>query len=249
MSTPTEDPPDEAAARRDRRHFALRRLHSLTGVAPVGLFLVIHLWTNARALYGRDAFARAVGGIQSTPLLALVEVVAILVPLTFHAVYGLVIAAQGSANAGRYGYARNWTYLLQRVTGVAAFAFIALHVWQLRAQKALGAMAWQDFYAALGRLLGEPAMFAAYLLGVTACVFHFANGLWLFGNSWGVTVSPRAMRRSAALCGALGLALWLLGYDTLLHFSYRCGGVLPMPGQHVERVCRDVDTAIAPAGE
>lgn len=242
-----EASPDARAALRDRRHFVLRRLHSLSGVAPVGLFLAVHLWTNARAVYGRDAFNHAVGEIQSTPALAYVELLAIALPLTFHALYGLVIAAQGSVNVGRYPHARNWMYVLQRVTGLVAFAFVALHVWQYRAQKALGAMAWQDFYGDLGHTLGAPAMFAAYLLGVTASVFHFANGLWLFGNSWGVTVSPTSMRRSAVACGALGLCLWALGFNTLLHFSYRCGGVVPMPEQQVERLCRDVDTGRAEA--
>lgn len=244
MSTPaTVAAPDEVAETRGRRHFAMRRLHSLSGVAPVGLFLVVHLWTNARAIYGRDAFNHAVGEIQGTPLLAWVEVLAIMLPLAFHAIYGVVIAAQGSANVGRYGYTRNWMYLLQRVTGVVAFAFIALHLWQFRVQKALGAMAWQEFYGDLGRSLGAPAMFAVYLVGITASVFHFANGLWLFGNTWGVTVGARSMRRSALACGALGLVLWALGFNTLLHFSYRCGGIIPAPEQQVERMCRDADTA------
>jgi succinate dehydrogenase/fumarate reductase cytochrome b subunit (b558 family) len=248
MTTPATAPlPDDIAAMRGRRHFVLRRLHSLSGVVPVGVFLVTHLWTNARALYGRDSFNHAVGEIQSMPFLAWVEVFAIFLPLLFHAGYGVVIAAQGSANVTRYGYTRNWMYVLQRVTGLVAFAFIALHLWQYRVQKALGAMAWQEFYGDLGRTLGGPAMFAVYLVGITASVFHFANGLWLFGNTWGVTLSPRAMRRSAFACGALGFALWALGFNTLLHFSYRCGGVIPTPEQQVERMCRDADTASAPA--
>ncbi len=244
MSNPaTASAHDESA--RSRRHFALRRLHSLSGVVPVGAFLVVHLWTNARAVYGRDSFGHAVGEIQAMPMLVWVEVFAIFLPLAFHAVYGVVIAAQGSANVGRYAFTRNWMYLLQRVTGLVAFAFIALHVWQFRVQKALGVMAWQEFYGDLGQLLGAPGMFAVYLLGITASVFHFANGLWLFGNTWGVTQSVGAMRRSAAVCGVLGLALWALGFNTLLHFSYRCGGVIPMPEQQVERMCREADTASA----
>ena len=37
----------------DRTYFTLKRLHSLTGVVPVGLFLLEHLYTNARSLQGR----------------------------------------------------------------------------------------------------------------------------------------------------------------------------------------------------
>lgn len=229
-----------------RRHFTLRRLHSLSGVIPTGVFLLAHLWTNASALDGRDAFNHAVGEIQSTPALPAIELFGIALPLTFHAVYGLVITARSTVNTSRYAYTRNWLYVLQRVSGVIAFGFIALHLWQLRVPKATGALRWQSFYDALGTSLAAPAVFAMYLAGVTASVFHFANGLWLFGNTWGVTVGARSMRRSAALCGALGLALWALGFNTLLHFSYRCGGVLPRPAQQVERVCRDGDTAMRP---
>jgi succinate dehydrogenase / fumarate reductase cytochrome b subunit len=207
------------------------------------VFLVAHLWTNLRAVYGRDAFNHAVGEIQAMPLLAYVEVFGILLPLAFHALYGLVIAARGSANVATYGYTRNWMYLLQRLTGVLAVGFIALHLWQYRVQKLLGAMQWAEFYGALGRDLAAPGMFAVYLLGLTASVFHFANGLWLFANTWGLTTSARAMRRAAALCAAGGFVLWALGFDILLHFSYRCGGILPMPEQRVERACRDADIA------
>jgi succinate dehydrogenase / fumarate reductase cytochrome b subunit len=229
---------DEAAAvRRARRHFYLRRLHSLTGLVPVGAFLAEHLWTNAHALYGREAFNRAVGEIQSLPLLAYLELFGIALPLAFHALYGLVIAAQGSVNVGRYPHARNWMYLLQRATGIVTLGFIAVHLWQLRIQKMLGALAWEDFYQKLTVELNRPVLLALYVTGVTASVFHLANGLWLFGNTWGVTLSAGSQRRSAWVCGALGVALWALGVNTLLHFAFRCGGVIPLPEQHVAELC------------
>jgi succinate dehydrogenase/fumarate reductase cytochrome b subunit (b558 family) len=226
----------------DRRHFVLKRMHSLSGVVPVGAFLLEHLWTNARAVYGRESFNHAVGELQALPALAWIELFGILLPLTFHGVYGLVIAAQGRPNALRYGFTRNWLYVLQRVSGVVAFAFIALHLWQYRAQKLLGVLPWEDLYTALMTDLSSPRWFVVYFLGITASVFHFANGLWLFGNTWGVTVSEKSMRRAGVACTALGLLLWVLGVNTLLHFSYRCGGVVPMPEQElVQGNCRNPD--------
>jgi succinate dehydrogenase/fumarate reductase cytochrome b subunit (b558 family) len=223
-----------------RRHFYLRRLHSLAGVVPLGVFLAEHLWTNAHAVFGRDAFNRAVGEIQAMPMLAYVELVGIVLPLAYHAAYGLVVSAQGSVNVGRYGYARNWMYVLQRVTGVVAVAFIALHLWQYRVRKLTGALAWQDFYQQLGADLNTRWIFAFYVAGVSATVFHFANGLWLFGNTWGITVSPTSQRRAAWVCGAVGVALWALGVNTLLHFAWRCGGVIPMPEQSLTALCAGV---------
>lgn len=220
-----------------RWYFLVRRLHSLTGVVPVGVFLVEHLWTNARAVYGREAFNRAVGEIQSMPLLGYIELFGIVLPLAFHAVYGLFITAQGSVNVHRYGYTRNWLYVLQRLSGVVTLVFVGVHLWQYRIAKMLGRLSWWDFYHRLSVDLNRPLVFALYVTGVTATVFHFANGVWLFGNTWGITQSAQSMRRSAWVCGLLGLVLWALGMNTLLHFSFRCGGVIPMPEQHVADVC------------
>ena len=230
-----------ASGAADPRRFLLRRLHSLCGVLPIGVFLVVHLWTNLQAIRGRGAFRQAVGVIQSIPGLGVIEFVAILAPLGFHAVYGLVIAAQARFNVQHYSYSRNWLFVLQRVTGLVAVAFLVVHLGQFRAAKLLGTLRWEAFYDALARLLGSPAMFVLYLLGVTASVFHFANGLWSAGQTWGLAASDRARRRTAVACVVLGLALWLVGVDTLLHFFYRCGGVFPWPGMDRDALCRDAD--------
>ena len=36
----------------DRHHYLLRRLHSLTGIMPIGMFLVMHLTTNSSIVWG-----------------------------------------------------------------------------------------------------------------------------------------------------------------------------------------------------
>ena len=36
----------------DRHYFLIRRLHSLTGVAPIGVFLIPHLTTNSSIVWG-----------------------------------------------------------------------------------------------------------------------------------------------------------------------------------------------------
>ncbi len=232
-----------------RRRFFLRRLHSLTGVAPVGVFLVAHLYTNASALAGRRAFDRAVGEIQSTPALGAVELFGVLLPLAFHALYGVVIALQARPNLRDYPYTRHWMFVLQRVTGFAALGFIVLHLAQFRLPKLTGSLPWTGFYPALERTLDAPGMFAVYLLGVTACVVHFANGLWLAGSTWGFTASERATRRSAVACVVFGALLWALGVNTLVHFFARCGGAIPLPGLRREDGCRDADVlGVAPAG-
>jgi succinate dehydrogenase/fumarate reductase cytochrome b subunit (b558 family) len=215
------DSPDSRAS---RRAFVLKRLHSLSGVVPVGVFVVEHLWTNAKALQGEDAFASAVGDIQALPYLPLIEIFGIFLPLAFHSFYGVVLAVGGKPNALRYRYARNWLYVLQRVSGLVAFLFIAYHLYEFRIQKWLFGMRADAFYGTLSAHLsstahGVPWLAIFYLIGILAVVFHFANGLWGILFSWGVTVTRAAQRRSALACAALGVALFLLGANTVLYFA------------------------------
>ena len=50
----------------ENREFMNRRLHSLLGVIPVGIFLVQHLIVNHFATRGPEAFNAAAGFMEST---------------------------------------------------------------------------------------------------------------------------------------------------------------------------------------
>lgn len=209
---------------RERRRFLLRKLHSLTGVVPLGLFLLVHLFTNARALAGEDSFQHAVQDLSSTPYLLLVELGGVLLPLLFHAGYGVVLAFEGRPNVARYNGNRNWMYTAQRVTGILAFAFIGWHLWQFWFQKVAGKMAPEQFYGALCEKLstpigGVPLTALGYVFGIAACVFHFANGLWGFCASWGITPTRRSQRISATVFGVVGAIVFLLGANTAIYFA------------------------------
>ena len=47
----------------------------------------------------------------------------------------------------------------------------------------------------------------------------FANGLWGFCFSWGITVSRRSQRLAASAFGLVGLAVFFLGLNTVVHFA------------------------------
>jgi succinate dehydrogenase / fumarate reductase, cytochrome b subunit len=49
----------------ERNEFLLRRLHSLSGIVPVGAYMVVHLLTNASVLDGAATFQRRVYAIHS----------------------------------------------------------------------------------------------------------------------------------------------------------------------------------------
>ncbi|MBI4955271.1 MAG: hypothetical protein HY908_24825, partial [Myxococcales bacterium] len=209
----------------------LRKLHSLSGVLPVGAFLVFHLWTNARALQGERAYGEMVDGLQRTPYLLVFEIL-LLASLGFHALYGVVLGLGARHNVRAYPHSRNWMYTLQRVTGLFALAFIGYHLYTQWVGVTAGRVAPSELYASLCRDLsttrgGVPLAALAYVLGIAACAFHFANGLWSFAVSWGIVISRRAQRRAAMLFGLVGIAVFVLGANTVLYFATGSRFLLP----------------------
>src|SRR5262249_32505159 len=153
--------------------FLWRKLHSLSGVVPVGGFLVFHLWENAKALQGQEQFDEAVSGINHLPYLPILEWGLILLPLAFHALYGFWIAIAGKTNVGKYPYSRNWMYTLQRLTGLIAFLFIGYHLWEYWGHKMAGLMSSDQFYPALCEnmsrvVYGLPVVAILYVVGISA---------------------------------------------------------------------------------
>jgi len=220
MVTQTAIPASESGVSFDApsRSFLWRKLFSLTGVVPVGAFVVFHLWENAKALQGREAYGKMVQDISTMPFVTFLEVAFILLPLLFHAVLGLKFVIDASYNVNVYGYSRNWMFVLQRLTGVAALAFIVFHLYELRWQKLMGTMDGPAFYDALCRNLSStigpvPVVALVYLFGIGAVAFHFANGLWGFLFSWGFTVTRRSQRTASTVLGIVGLLVFVLGMN------------------------------------
>ena len=197
------------------REFFYRRLHSLLGVIPVGIFLTEHLLVNHFATGGEASFNKAAGTMSSLPFKLFLETFIIFLPLLYHAIYGLYIAFTSNNNVGKYGYFRNWMFLIQRVTGVITFIFVAWHVWQTRIQVALGA---EPDFQMMADILSSPFMFWFYLIGIVSAVFHFTNGLSTFLISWGVTLSPRSQVITTYVTMILFIALSIVGIQALVAF-------------------------------
>src|SRR4051812_6814110 len=109
-------------------------------MVPLGIFLVLHLFTNARAIVSEASYQSAVHDLSSLPYLLFIETFGVMLPLLFHGVYGVVLSFEGRPNVGKYPQNRNWMYLAQRVTGLLAFAFIAWHLSQFWIPKLTGKM-------------------------------------------------------------------------------------------------------------
>lgn len=216
----------------ERHHFLLRRLHSLTGIIPVGAFLIAHLTTNSSIVWGmldrgKSEYAHAgaatfqheVNFIHSLPFLLLIEIGGLWLPIAFHSLLGLYYAMSGRSNVGRYGYGGNVRYSLQRISGYVGVLFIFYHVatlrwgWRLPFSSGFNAEAAASTTALALRggveQIGAGGVLVGlfYLLGASLLVFHFANGLWTAAITWGLTVSAGAQRRWGYLCTAVGVAM------------------------------------------
>jgi len=221
-ATPPQPPTFE-----EQNHFLLRKLHSLTGIIPIGAFLVEHLLTNSLAIFGPERFNKAVHGLHDLPWLIGLEVFGIFLPIAFHAIYGVKIAMTADYNTANYPYMNNRRYTLQRVTGYIAFVFLIIHLMKFRFAHLLG---WgPEFignpdpfgvtqtgimhWAPGGIAIPWQVVIAFYVLGLWAACYHFANGIWSFCISWGITVGEKAQKRVG--CGAAGIGVLLFVWGCL----------------------------------
>ncbi len=209
----------EAGTLNERYHFLIRRLHSLSGIIPVGAFLCVHLTVNATIAMGGGAFQYAVDQIHklnNLGILKAVEVAFIFAPIAFHGILGVVIWLSGRSNVTTFTHGGNIRYFLQRVTGLMAFAFIILHLWHVH-WIIPGAFEFDPHAAAGSAAQAMQPIWAGpvYAIGMLAAVYHLANGVWTFLITWGVTIGPKSQAYSGRVCIALGIVLALFGLSSI----------------------------------
>lgn len=207
-----------------RHDFLLRRLHSLSGLIPVGAYMVVHLLTNASVLNGPETFQKQVDTIHSLgKALPIVEWTFIFIPILFHAIFGVIIIRSGKSNTSHYPYGKNWRYTLQRVTGMIAFVYILWHVLHLHWMGTpFGGGKFEHEFAtssAASAIQANLLIQVGYAIGVLACVYHLANGLWTMGITWGAWTTPAAQRRADYICTAFGVGLGIIGLSALFGMS------------------------------
>jgi succinate dehydrogenase / fumarate reductase cytochrome b subunit len=191
--------------------FLWRRLHSLSGIIPIGAFLLEHILSNFETWNGPLAYAQQVKFLNSLPLVRILEWTFIFIPLAFHAFYGVFIAFRGRSNVNVYPWAGNWGYITQRVTGLIALVYIGFHVYT---QRFSGVSLPENPAYAFHKVqmaLANPWVLAFYVVGMIATCWHFAYGIWLFAAKWGITPGVGARKKFGYVCGAFGTALCVMG--------------------------------------
>jgi len=222
-----------------RDPYIWHRLHSASGIFPIGFFLLQHLIANSYALRGAAAYNTVIKVYGGLPFVAVLEIVLIYVPILYHSIYGIWITAYGQTNLGKYKYGRNWMYFLQRASGVIAFFYIGYHIYFTSLQKYI--LLWQHNpdpeiairYGAMAHQMADPLHFAIQAIGIIATVFHFTNGLWNFCIRWGITISAHSQRLNQYACWGLFFVFAGMGLWSIVHL--RADGL------------RGVDTAIPAA--
>ena len=234
-------------ARTNDHSFLWRRLHSLSGVVPLGVFLCYHAFENLSALRGPAAYDEMVNHVNTLlprGFFYALELVTIILPLAYHALYGVVVAATGRPNVGRYAYAGNWAYLIQRITGIIALLFLLVHVGTLRAwvtllgnhlaavtpvtADGLDLVTYRDVAAHLGNpaslgvqsILAGDHIFALYVVGTLCTIWHFTYGLKGFCWTWGLAVGRLAQRRVTVVAWLLFVVLSVATLSILFQMRF-----------------------------
>jgi len=206
-----------ASKSQDQSAFFWRKLHSLSGIIPVGAFLAEHFWSNSYVLVSPEKYDAVSQELQTIPFRPIVEIVAIWIPILFHAGYGFYIWSKGETNTLDYPWMHNWMYTLQRWSGMVAFLFIGWHFYTARI-----VTEGRSNYATVHADMSNNLYAALYIVGVIAASFHLGNGLWNFLCKWGIAATARAQRSAAYLGAAVGLSFTLAGlaivYSTRFNF-------------------------------
>lgn len=191
-----------------------RRLLTITGVAPLGVFLAEHVIANASAMGGAARFDAVVGAMARSPVALLVESMLVLVPLVVHGAVGISLLIKPDP---AHSYASDGHRNVQRLAGIVTLVFVVAHLLELRLRRAFSGLATASLYTQLSEDLswtwaGVPWVAVGYVVGLAATAFHFASGLWAHLAARGA----RPSRGATYALGALGATLFLVGTATTI---------------------------------
>ena len=186
----------------------LRKLHSFTGLFPLGAYLLFHAYEGIAARAGRTQAVLRLERTTHAPL----EVVCLFLPLLVHAALGVRLARARQTSEESAPYASPNFRSLQLWTGVVSACFLLWHVagvWLPRVVAGRPAAG----YGAMVDHAGTLPRAVLYVIGTTAVCAHFAQGLSAVSLRYGILpFAPRWVRLS---CAALAFLLWATLIDAL----------------------------------
>jgi succinate dehydrogenase cytochrome b subunit len=189
-----------------RSGFFQARLASLLAIAPLGVWMFVHVWHNLAAFEGAEAWQSAVTEYPHPFAEAAVGVI-VLLPLAIHTVWGLGRLATSRPNNVRYRFYGNLKYLLQRIAAVGVLLFLGAHLWLAMIRPRLVEGHAEPFGHIAQTMHFHTPTLVVYLLGTLGASYHLANGAQTFCMTWGVVSSRRGLRRIESLAILLFMLL------------------------------------------
>lgn len=187
----------------------LRKLHSFTGLVPLGAYMGFHTWEHWPAREGRDAALHRMALASSAP----VEIVLLMLPLLVHATLGLRLARLPDASQAYRSPAFRG---LQRVTGILTALFLLWHVGLVWLPRVFEGGRAEAAYSAMLDQAGPVSGMMLYVLGISAVCVHMGQGM---GAAWirhAPAVSPPFARWASA---SLAVCLWLAMINVLAVYA------------------------------
>jgi succinate dehydrogenase/fumarate reductase cytochrome b subunit (b558 family) len=205
---------------RDRRGGWAQKLHSLSGVVPLGAFLVLHVWITASIVSSREVYDRQIGFVHGG-IVGVLEPLIIL-PLFFHGLYGLTRAF--APRDPDHAYDTDVLAALQRASGVVVLVFLALHLWEFRVPTWTHGLGESAYSTKLVEDLsstrsGVPWVALGYVVGLAASVFHLVNGMTSFCTRWGYTPTVAAQHRARVFFRIGGVLLFAISAGIVVQLA------------------------------
>ena len=222
-----------------KENYVLHRIHSLTGIVPVGYYMAQHLTLNTFSIGGEAYFNGVIAFFEGMPkyFLLTIEILGIWLPLAFHAVYGLFIVSRAENNyfTTKYKWSHNRMYFLQRASGIVILAFLLYHVISTTGAKYYYNNPELIKFAAWHEKLQNPLILLAYIVGIAASSYHLGYGIWNFCIRWGITVSEAAQTRIQKISAVVAVGLTFLGWAALVGFLINKPGTTVKEGTAMSR--------------
>jgi len=230
-----------------KENYFWHKLHSLTGIIPIGFYMIQHLTLNSFSLAGPDQFNAVIGFFQAVPkhvllvlekhVLLVLEIFVLGLPILFHAIYGLFITSRSLPNVSdkAYRWRENWMYTAQRISGIVLFLLLILHVAtttvasKFQGEEVIQYAHWQEKLTQNGYIV-----LIIYAVGIVIASYHLCYGLWNFCIRWGITVSGKSQRTMQQVSAGAFVVVTLLGWSALYGFL-RHPVATPLPEAQVRQ--------------